>query len=163
MSSGFLEITRVLVPKSCADEAHAHLQLVGRSHFEGFALWAGVRSGSDFHVRKTLVPRQAAHASDLSVCVSVDGDELHRMNVWLYQHGFVLVAQLHSHPQEAYHSETDNEYPIVATIGAFSLVLPDFAKHPFSLETTAVYRLMEHGWKELSAVQVMDTIVIQGE
>ena len=38
-----------------------------------------------------------------------------------------IVAQIHTHPGRAYHSEVDAEWAIVRHVGAISLVLPKFA------------------------------------
>jgi hypothetical protein len=79
------------------------------------------------------------------VCVVVDGDELHRINVHLFKSKLRLIAQIHSHPTEAFHSDTDDAYAIATTIGCFSLVVPDFARDNFSFDKCATYRLSELG------------------
>ncbi len=43
-----------------------------------------------------------------------------------------IVAQIHTHPGRAYHSDVDAEWAIIRHVGALSLVLPQFA------ETTTV-------------------------
>lgn len=139
--TGFLGVRSVVVPKALAREAHQHLQRVGKLGLEGFALWAGVREAEVFRVRHTIIPAQSGLRSASGVCVRIDSDELHRLNVWLYEHQATLIAQLHSHPTAAYHSETDDAYPIATTVGSLSLVIPDFASQPFSLDRCAVYRL----------------------
>lgn len=159
---GLAHVNVVVVPRRCAEEAHAHLALVGRQGLEGFALWAGSLAGDVFRVSDTIIPEQTGLRTDLGVCVTVDGRELHRINVWLHGRGLTLVAQLHSHPTEAYHSGTDDTYPIATTTGSLSLVIPDFASAPFSLEACAVYRLMPpRGWVELSPGEVVGLIVIE--
>jgi hypothetical protein len=159
---GLGHVNAVRVPRLCVEEAHAHLALVGRQGLEGFALWAGALAGDVFRVSDTIIPEQTGLRTDLGVCVTVDGRELHRINVWLHGRGLTLVAQLHSHPTEAYHSGTDDAYPIATTTGSLSLVIPDFAGAPFSLETCAVYRLLPpRGWVELSPEEVARLIVIE--
>ncbi|MCC6545053.1 MAG: Mov34/MPN/PAD-1 family protein, partial [Nitrospirae bacterium] len=37
------------------------------------------------------------------------------------------VAQVHSHPKEAFHSDADDRWAIINHVGAMSLVLPYFA------------------------------------
>ncbi len=150
--SGFSDITEILVPRKAYEESHAHLKRVGRANFEGFALWAGKREGHAFFVRETVIPKQTGIKAETGVCVRVEAGELHRINVWLYEHGYNLIAQLHSHPADAYHSETDDTFPIVTTVGGVSIVVPDFARQEaFQLEGCAVYRLMpDDGWVELS-------------
>jgi hypothetical protein len=80
----------------------------------------------------------------------VGGEELHRLNVWLYENGEQLAIQVHSHPREAYHSDTDDTYPIVTTLGGLSLVVPDFGRNGVRGAETALYRLGASGWDEIS-------------
>jgi hypothetical protein len=134
---------------------------VGQQGFEGFALWAGVREGALFHVRQTLIPAQRALRTASGVCVAVDADELHRLNIWLFEQHMLLIAQLHSHPGAAYHSDTDDMFPIATTVGCLSLVVPDFARQPFTLDRCAVYRLMPGGrWIGFAPADVLRLITI---
>ena len=61
-----------------------------------------------------------------------------------------ILAQVHSHPGRAFHSEADDEWAIVRHIGALSLVLPEFARNttPANFaEQAASYRLSgENEW-----------------
>jgi len=161
-STGFLALTQVVVPVSLADFANEHLRRVGRDGYEGFALWAGVREEEVFHVTECIIPAQSGLRYENGVCVRVEGDELFRLSVHLFEAGLQLVAQLHSHPGSAYHSDTDDTFPIATTAGAFSLVVPDFACAPFALDRCAVYRLIPgDGWvelcgDELSIIQVVE-------
>jgi hypothetical protein len=134
-------IIRVDVPVRVTEESNAHLREMGRSRMEGFCLWAGMRLDDVFKVSHCIVPRQTAYRTTEGVFVRVDEEGLHELNVWLYENGVNLIAQLHSHPTEAYHSELDDTFPITTQIGSFSLVIPDFASQPFDLQNCAVYRL----------------------
>lgn len=139
--TGLRVVKSVKVPLELALEAHDYLRRVGLQGAEGFALWAGVLQDEVFRVTHTRIPVQHHLRTDDGILVVVDSDELLRTNLWLYERGLILVAQLHSHPTDAYHSETDDALPIVATVGGLSLVAPDFARRPFSLADYAVYRL----------------------
>jgi len=159
--TGFLNIKRILVPKSAAEEANVHLRMMGRKGLEGFSLWAGTLSGETFVVRTNIVPAQTGHRLPSGVCVTVGPEELHRLNVWLYENKMQLIAQIHSHPTDAYHSSTDDEFPIATTVGCVSLVIPDFACHPFSLSRCAIYRLSSHlKWEHLSAPEAAALIQV---
>lgn len=152
---------RLVVPRRFADAAQAHMRSVGLSGNEGFALWLGHRDGVRFDVDETLIPQQQGRRVGRGVCVTVDGDELFRINRYLYDTGRQLIAQLHSHPTEAYHSETDDTFPIATTAGAFSIVVPDFAVRPFALHDCAVYRLVpDQGWLELPLSAVRRVIQV---
>jgi hypothetical protein len=118
---------------------------------EGFALWAGVQSESTFSVQANIIPAQTGHQLEGGVCVSVGPEELHRINVWLFQNSMSLIGQIHTHPTDAYHSDTDDAYPIATTLGSISLVIPYFARQPFALARCAVYRLLlGRGWVEMT-------------
>jgi hypothetical protein len=160
--NGLAHVNKVIVPSACVAEAHSHLRRVGLRGLEGFALWAGELDGDSFLVRATIIPEQRGLRSDLGVCVVVGGDELHRVNVWLYERRMTLIAQLHSHPDEAYHSTTDDTYPIATTTGSLSLVVPNFAREPFSLADCAAYRLLPpRGWVELSGEEADQLIAFE--
>jgi hypothetical protein len=152
---GFLDVTEILVPRPAIEEANNHLRYVGSSGLEGFSLWAGVRTGSQFSVRTNIVPKQIGHFVGGGVCVSVGPEELHRINLWLYENQMTLIAQLHSHPGEAYHSETDDTFPIATTVGSVSIVVPNFARQSFAFDRCAIYRLSDRNkWDPLAAAEV---------
>jgi hypothetical protein len=72
-----------------------------------------------------------------------------------------LIAQIHSHPTRAYHSETDDAYPIITKIGGISIVVPDFAAGDIDLKRWAIYRLTENAsWIELTETQKLQLIEI---
>lgn len=144
--SSLTEITSVLLPVAVTRKTQAHLSAVGRQGLEGLALWTGVPEGKTFHIREAIIPRQQGISSSEGLLVHVEGEELHRINLHLFRSGQRLIAQVHSHPREAYHSSTDDEYAIATALGCLSLVVPDFAYLPFSLENCAVYRLSKPSW-----------------
>ena len=158
--TGFTSVARVTVPRTVLLETHLHLREVGRMGHEGFALWAGRNAVERFDVSDVLIPEQEGLRTGSGVCVRVGGGELHRINVWLFEHGLRLIAQIHSHPKDAYHSETDDTFPIVTTEGGLSLVVPEFARGPVDLAHYAVYRLLRGRWVELSRAEITELISI---
>lgn len=161
--TGFLGVRSVRVARSLALEANDHLRKVGRRGLEGFALWVGTREGDTFTVEKTLIPDQEGTRSRMGVSVSVGPEELHRINVWLFRNKMSLIAQIHSHPTNAYHSETDDDFAVATVVGSFSIVVPDFAARPFTLDDCAVYRLSAEGfWTFMSVHEINSTISIIG-
>jgi hypothetical protein len=140
------QITRVHLPAEIARQTQTHLAATGRRGLEGMALWAGIQDGEAFRIRTCIVPQQQGHRTEHGLAVTVAGAELHRINLQLYRDGLRLLAQIHSHPTEAYHSDTDDRYAMATALGALSLVVPDFASGPFRLEDFAVYRLTPSPW-----------------
>lgn len=62
-----------------------------------------------------------------------------------------IRAQVHAHPGRAFHSATDDEWPIVSQSGFLSIVIPNFASDASSLENVWVGRLRPDGkWQALT-------------
>jgi len=62
-----------------------------------------------------------------------------------------VKAQVHTHPGEAFHSETDDNWPIVSKEGFLSIVIPDFATGEISLKNAWIGRLRGDGiWSRLA-------------
>ena len=158
---GLLGIEKILVPQEVIDATMDFLRHRGTMGLEAFSLWAGTADENIFTVRANIIPAQEGHVSDSGVCVSVGPEELHRLNVWLYENKMVLIAQIHSHPAEAYHSDTDDAYPIATTVGCISIVIPNFARQSFSTGRCAIYRLNESKeWAYLDTPEVLKLIYI---
>jgi hypothetical protein len=161
LNSSFLDITEVIVPRSAVAKMHAFLAEAGRAGLEGFTGWAGVQNGTKFNVTQAVIPRQKGHRTAHGLYVLIDSDELFLLNRWLYENQLTLIAQIHTHPTEAYHSSLDDEIPIATTQGCFSIVVPDFARDPFCLEECAVYRLSpDNSWDEVPTDRVVNLIRI---
>jgi len=61
-----------------------------------------------------------------------------------------VKVQIHTHPGKAFHSPTDDKWPIVAQVGFLSLVIPDFATGEPSLNQAWIGSLQEDGtWRHL--------------
>ena len=69
--------------------------------------------------------------------------------------------QVHSHPADAYHSETDDNYPIATLDGSLSIVLPFFGRDGWESSNIAAYRLGPNGWVELTG-PLSDFIEVMG-
>lgn len=160
--SGLSKISTIDIPIRCVKEVYGHLRKVGIQRFEGVALWAGVATGeSSFEVTTTIIPKQTSYNHEHGLLYTVDGDELYKINVWLYQNKLTLISQIHSHPGAAYHSDTDDAFPIVAVNGGLSVVIPNFGFDDFSLDTWAVYRLIpDNRWVLLTDMDVNTLIKI---
>lgn len=161
MRRALTSVSSVRIGRDLFEYTHESLREYSGGDVEAMALWAGQFADEEsFEVMAVRVPAQHAIRGDAGLAVLIDGDELHRLNVWLHEHRLKLIAQLHTHPGAAYHSELDNTIPVVATRGAFSLVIPDFARGPADLEEYAVYRLgAEDRWVEVGPVNDLIRVV----
>lgn len=143
-------VSRFQISREVVATTEQALRDAGHQGFERFVLWTGTANGDRFRVQTTYVPSQNSYKLQEGLCVRVDGSELHKLNVWLYQQGETLAVQIHSHPHEAYHSETDDSYPIVTELGGLSIVVPEFCRDGLFCANTVAYRLTSLGWNKLA-------------
>lgn len=129
------------------------LQHFGAHECEGLVLWIGEVTDSHARITRAVVPDQRPVKSEEGVGYFVDGEALFELNRKLSDTGLRLIAQVHSHPGEAYHSEADDRYAIVTADGGLSLVVPNFGKAPADPTLWAVYRLSNGCWRELDIAQ----------
>lgn len=137
------------VTKSIVETTVRTLRSAGSEGYEIFVLWSGCLDGTVFEIRTAHVPPQKSYQLETGLLVRIEGGALHALNAWLFEHGEILGVQVHAHPTDAYHSETDDTYPVVTTVGALSVVAPNFASGGLLTDLTAAYRLTRAGWDEL--------------
>lgn len=145
--------SRLTVPRRVIEQTGAALREYGGQGCEGLVLWLGRveqrTGGAEACVTHCLVPPQHPIQSEDGVGYFVSADTLFALNRLLAQHKLRLLAQVHSHPTEAFHSSTDDRYAIVTTEGGFSIVVPDFGERTEDPSLWAVYRLGRNGWDQL--------------
>jgi hypothetical protein len=79
-------------------------------------------------------------------------------NGWLTRYWFRLArerravrAQIHTHPGMAFHSATDDQFPVVSQPGFISIVIPNFAMGTVSFDDAWVGRLEANGrWRAIA-------------
>lgn len=151
-------IDKITINNGILTKAFDFLNHVGEKNIEAVALFAGFEEGSTFHIKEVIIPEQSSYNLEQGLMYAVEGVELHRINVWLNENQMKLIAQIHSHPNEAYHSAVDDRFPIVDTYGGVSIVVPDFATGIISLNDWAIYRLsLNKTWDKLTNQEV-DTL-----
>lgn len=133
------------------------LQERGDHGLEGVVLWLG-RPRDDVHadILAPYAPEQVAYQSEDGVAVQVTEDGLSRL-ISAMPPGVFVLCRVHSHPTDAYHSETDDTNMIISHPGAISIVVPFFARDPIVLAECSVNELeYGRGWRELSAAEVRE-------
>ncbi len=152
---GLAWVTEFRIPESVLLPTLGILQKAGKEGHEAFVVW-GARPGptpNALTFATALRPAQRAVSTPEGLLVIVDGEALFETNRLLYERQQILAAQVHSHPTEAYHSDTDDALPLVTLIGGLSIVIPDFAQDGnASLDRWAWYRLESLGrWAPVDA------------
>src|SRR6266404_6352259 len=129
----------VLCSSSLVEATLAHLHEAGQAVRECVVLWLGRREGGQVRVVSAYRPLQSA-AEDMFQIPPAGMAALHTE---LRRNRFMVAAQVHSHPREAFHSRADDRWAIVRHEGALSLVVPHFASGTTVsnfLQDTKVYR-----------------------
>ena len=116
-----MNVSRVIVGKTLAA-----LQRAGEEGKEGIVLWLGNRFGADAgKVTQAYIPLHKAEKDRF--WIPYEGMEA--LMARLRADRLALLAQVHSHPGAAFHSEADDRWAIVRYVGALSIVVPGFARH----------------------------------
>lgn len=167
MSAGTLKKTvkRITVRRAIIEKMLATMREFGDKGWELLVLWIGEidPTGESARIVQAFVPKQKALTSEDGVGYFVSGETLFELNRALAETGLRLIAQVHSHPTMAYHSEADDRYAIVTAEGGYSLVVPDFGDAPADPGNWAVYRLQGREWIELSEREIGEIFRVTNE
>lgn len=69
----------------------------------------------------------------------------------LAQRDMGVRVQVHTHPFEAFHSETDDAFPLLFDVGFLSLVIPNFATGPLGFDDAYLAEIQPDGrWAEVA-------------
>jgi proteasome lid subunit RPN8/RPN11 len=115
---------KVRCRRAVVEQTLEYLQEAGRRESECVVLWLAHRSTDDTLVIEAYRPEQTA-ALDRFV---IPSDSMRALMRHLREHRLSLLAQVHSHPGEAFHSWIDDREAIVRHEGALSIVAPYFAR-----------------------------------
>ena len=70
-----------------------------------------------------------------------------------------IRIQVHTHPGAAFHSQIDDEFPIIHSPGFLSLVIPNFAFGPVGFDDAYLSEIQPDGrWRE---VPIAERIVVE--
>jgi hypothetical protein len=80
----------------------------------------------------------------------VDDEWINSFWMTLADEGAGIRVQVHTHPGAAYHSATDDEFPVIHTPGFLSLVVPNFGLGPIGFENAFLAQRDERGgWRQV--------------
>lgn len=149
-------LRHITVKRSTIEQMLKTMREFGSHGWEVLVLWLGeIEPNTGMaHVTQAFVPKQKAISNEDGVGYFVNGETLFQLNRDLSETGLRLIAQVHSHPRKAYHSEADDRYAIVTAEGGLSLVVQNFGSAPAHPSAWAVYRLHGRDWRELSTRDV---------
>jgi hypothetical protein len=155
-------IQKWIIPKQIIDETIFAVKEKGHHGYELFVFWAGKKiEQHSFEVTELLIPKQTGYKSPQGAWVDIPGDELNRLNMYLYKHKLSMPIQVHSHPGRAYHSQRDNEKSVLIFPGSISMVIPNFGKLAFkSFADWAIYQ-KSNGWEQVAPQKARTLFIIK--
>lgn len=152
------DLKHLRIPRAIIAETELHLQRHALVNEEGLVVWSGVLEKDARIVRTCLHPRQRCTV----VGVDVPIEEAQRINEVLNEMDETLLAQIHSHPGDAFHSYTDNNFAITFTLGFVSIVVPFFGRQGLSdLCRCSIWVHEGYGkWRMLSEDETKTAMII---
>lgn len=82
--------------------------------------------------------------------LSIDDAWITRFWNHLSEQGSGVRIQVHTHPEEAFHSATDDTFPLLFDPGFLSLVIPDFAMGPVGFRNAYLTEIQpDGGWQQV--------------
>lgn len=140
---------KLLVDGSVLRQTLAYLQASGQRGHEGVVLWLGAKTTP---VAKVVQAYEPLHNSAEDF-FHIPPEGMDRLLGLLGKEGWSVLAQVHTHPGEAFHSRADDKWALVRHLNALSLVLPYFARATTVanfLVQAATYRLtLDNKWVEV--------------
>jgi len=142
---------RLLMTTACLYALQRSLEPENRKRHEGVAYLFGLTS--DALTLAASAFRPAARTSPGSF--EVTAQAMAACVRAAARHRLQVVAQVHTHPRQAFHSEGDVEGARIRYPGYVSIVLPDYGDRLPSLEGAAVFVFTRSSWVELKASDVI--------
>jgi hypothetical protein len=144
---------KVVVPRHVVANTLEHLKADGAHSREAVVLWLGRREPTRVIVDRALRPDQEAH----SHIFRIPPMSMTKIMSQLRGEGLMIGVQIHTHPEEAFHSAADDAWAIVRHVGALSIVLPYFAQKSTVdsfFDNAATYVVVPDGsWKLVTAIE----------
>lgn len=145
------EHVRFEIPRIVIDATEQLLREPGDAGYEGSVLWVGERrTAHDAAVVRAHRPEQIARASQFGLSVEVTEAGLTDLILSL-EPGETVLGRIHTHGNDdTDHSPMDDANLIVAHPGAFSIVVPFFARYGMHLRACGIHLLgSDHCWHRL--------------
>jgi hypothetical protein len=134
-----------LISRELFEETFHRLRACGQRRYECQVLWISPWAEPSV-ITAVAHPEHSAHAFGFEL------DSSWVTSFWkrLARDETGIRCQVHTHAGRAFHSETDDRWPIVHTAGFLSLVIPKLATGRPSLEESYLAELQEDGrWREV--------------
>ena len=153
------QVEKYLVPRAILRDSATTLRSLSGNRRESVILWIGTRVAEVALVKRIAVPSQIASSKHFEVPLR----ERFRIIRDVASSGEKLLVQLHTHPNEAFHSFVDDRIALPRHTGGISIVVANFGVGwEGDLKETSVNRHLGGGsWEELNQEAVTHLFEIQ--
>jgi hypothetical protein len=132
--------------RAMLEETFQHLRSCGHGRAECQVLWISSWAMPEI-ITGVVHPKHAAHLGGFVL----DDSWLSEFWMELGDTNSGIRVQVHSHPREAFHSKTDDDYPIIHKPGFLSLVIPNFGLGPIGFDDAYLTEIQpDGGWREVT-------------
>ena len=142
------------LPRRIVEETFSHFRRCGAGRCECQTLWIGPWATPSV-ITEVVHPAHLAHIGGFVL----DDAWLSAFWLRLAKENLGIRIQVHTHPGEAFHSKTDDDFPIIHTPGFLSLVIPDFALGAVGFDNAYLTEIQDDGrWSE---VPIKERLVVE--
>lgn len=137
---------RYHINRGMLESTFEHFRRCGGGRRECQALWLSSWDQPEI-ISSVVHPEHVAHFGGF-----VLGDDwLNAFWLRLSNINSGVRVQVHTHPREAFHSPTDDAFPIIHKPGFLSLVIPNFALGPVGFKDAFLTEIQPNGrWRQVS-------------
>jgi hypothetical protein len=133
------------LPRRMIDETFATFRSCGANRRECQLYWLSPWA-DPLSLTEVAHPRHKSSAYALSI----ESDWINAFWLDLADRGMGVRIQVHIHPFEAFHSETDDAFPLLSDVGFLSLVIPNFAMGPAGFQDAYLTEIQPDGrWQQV--------------
>ncbi|WP_070267949.1 Mov34/MPN/PAD-1 family protein [Duganella sp. HH101] len=144
-------MNKITIPQAELQQTLELLQEGGRVGCETVVFWVG----KDNQISEVFRPEQNVRADMFHLPPAA----MRNLMAYLRQNRKKILAQIHSHPNEAFHSRADDQWAVIRHQGALSFVLPEFARTTtvdnFMQEVAAFSLSASDQWVQISSDQAI--------
>ena len=140
---------RLSCPSRLWQQIASELERRTEQHHESGAFLLGVRHGDRREIQEAVYYEDLdPEAYSSGVCI-LHGDAFAKLWAICRQKSLTVVADAHTHPQEAFQSESDRTNPMVAREGHIAIIIPRFAQAPIRMADMGIFEYRgQHEWSD---------------
>jgi len=144
-------VSALRLPQPVLDDSFRQLRECGAGRAECVLYWCASLDHPNLLTRAVHPVHRVGYGG-----YEVDSGWITQFFVQLRRVRQTVRVQVHTHPGEAGHSWTDDQFSLVPAAGFLSLVIPDFAMGPAALGDTVLVRMEPDGtWASADPEEVL--------